>query len=84
MVYFVKLSFDYFAIHTLFKIVIRLSAKNSRVTYVGMVVRMRKVLAIPRSWYVCFSANSGRVTYHDSIPHCRRFFPGTYTSRLRI
>ena len=81
MVYCVKLSFDYFAIHTLFKIVIRLSANNSRVTYVGMVVCM---LAIPRSWYVCFSANSGRVTYHDSIPHCRRFFPGTYTSRRRI
>lgn len=50
MVYCVKLSFDYFAIHTLFKIVIRLSANNSRVTYVGMVVCMRKVLAIPRSW----------------------------------
>ena len=48
MVYFVKLSFDYFAIHTLFKLVIRPSAKNSRVTYVIMVVRMRNVLAIPR------------------------------------
>ena len=84
MVYCVKLSFDYFAIHTLFKIVIRLTAKNSRVTYLGMVVRMRKVLAIPRSWYVCFSANIGRVTYHDSIPHCPRFFLGTCTSRLRI
>ena len=84
MVYCVKLSFDYFAIHTLFKIVIRLSANNSRVTYVGMVVCMRKVLAIPRSWYVRFSSNSGRVTYHDSIPHYRRSFPGTYTSRLRI
>ena len=46
MVYFVKLSFDYFAIHTLFKLIIRLSAKNSRVTYVGMVVRMRNALAI--------------------------------------
>ena len=46
MVYFVKLSFDYFAIHILFKLVIRLSAKNSRVTYVGMVVRMRNALAI--------------------------------------
>ena len=23
-----------------------------------MVVRMRKVLAIPRSWYVCFSADN--------------------------
>ena len=49
MVYFVKLSFDYFAIHTLFKLVIRLSAENSRVTYVGMVVRMRNALAITRS-----------------------------------
>ena len=49
MVYFVKLSFDYFAIHTLFKLVIRLSAKNSRVTYVGMVVHMRNALAIPWS-----------------------------------
>ena len=46
MVYFAKLSFDYFAIHTLFKLIIRLSAKNSRVTYVGMVVRMRNALAI--------------------------------------
>ena len=46
MVYFVKLSFDYFAIHTLFKLIIRLSAKNSRVTYVCVVVRMRNALAI--------------------------------------
>ena len=27
-----------------------------------MVVRMRKVMAIPRSWYVCFSAIIGTVT----------------------
>ena len=86
MVYFLKLSFECFAIHTLFKLVTRPSAKNSRVTNVIMVVRMRNVLAMvkPRSWYVCFSADIGRVTYHDSIPHCQQFFPGTYISHLRI
>ena len=48
MVYCLKLSFDCLAIHALFKLVIRPSAKSSRVTYVIMVVRMRNVLAIPR------------------------------------
>ena len=31
---------------------------------VNMVVRMRKVLAIRRSWYVCFSAEIGIIQYH--------------------
>ena len=31
---------------------------------VNMVVRMRKVLAIRRSWYVCFSAEIGIIQHH--------------------
>ena len=85
MVYCVKLSFDCFAIHTLFKLVMRPSARNSRVTYVITVERMPNVLAIPRRKTAeLVRADIGRVTYHDSIPHCQQFFPGTYISHLRI